>query len=251
MICFENVSKTLGSQRVLANFDFQVSKGEKIAVIGPSGSGKSTFLRVIMALTNIDDGKVTLDGKVLWRSENGIALHPKSRAHLHEMRALVGLVFQSFNLSPNMTALHNVAAGPRHVLKLSNDAALKRAREMLEQVGLGDKLHNYPASMSGGQQQRVAIARAMAMQPRILLFDEPTSALDPERVGEVLNVMKMLAQSQELTIIVVTHQMAVASAIADRICFMEGGRIVEESTPATISDAEKYPRSSTFINSLL
>lgn len=182
MIRFENVSKTLGSQKVLNHFDFQVNKGEKVAIIGPSGSGKSTLLRVIMALTDVDDGRVMLDGKTLWHSENGVALQPKTQAHLHEMRAKVGMVFQNFNLFPNMTALQNVAAGPRHVLKLTLAAALERAQHRLEQVGLAEKIHSYPGSLSGGQQQRVAIARAMAMQPQILLFDEPTSALDPERV---------------------------------------------------------------------
>ena len=251
MIQFENTSKTLGSQKVLNHFNFQVSKGEKVAIIGPSGSGKSTLLRVIMALTDIDDGRVTLDGKTLWHSENGVVLQSKTSAHLREMRAKVGLVFQGFNLFPNMTALQNVAAGPRHVLKLTQAAALERAQSLLEQVGLAEKLHSYPGSLSGGQQQRVAIARVMAMQPQILLFDEPTSALDPERVGEVLNVMRMLAQTQDLTMLVVTHQMGVASAIADRICFMEGGKIVEDSTPATLSEAGKYPRTQAFVSSLL
>ncbi|MGO6816791.1 ectoine/hydroxyectoine ABC transporter ATP-binding protein EhuA [Rhizobium brockwellii] len=231
MISFEKVCKSFGSTVILDDFNFQVKKGEKVAIIGPSGSGKSTLLRILMALQDIDDGKVVVDGKPLWNLHKGRHLVQPTRRHLREMRSITGMVFQSFNLFPNLTALGNVAAAPRYVLGLKKHDAEDRAAKLLEQVGLSAKLSNYPSTLSGGQQQRVAIARAMALEPKIMLFDEATSALDPELVGEVLCVMRDLASARDLTVLVVTHQMGVARAIADRVCFMEGGRVVEEGGP--------------------
>lgn len=250
MVSFENVSKRFGETIVLDDFCFSLNRGDKVAIIGPSGSGKSTLLRIIMALEGIDSGKVTLNGEALWHACDGKNLILPTEKHLRRMRALVGMVFQNFYLFPNLTALENVAAAPQLVLGLSRDEAQTRARALLKQVGMSDKLSNYPATLSGGQQQRVAIARAMAMEPKIMLFDEATSALDPERVGEVLEVMRALADERELTIVVVTHQMGVARAIADRICFMENGKILEQGSPGMMLDAPQNDRTRTFLRAV-
>jgi polar amino acid transport system ATP-binding protein len=250
MISFENVCKRFGETVVLDQFSFSLNRGEKVAIIGPSGSGKSTLLRIIMALEGIDSGKVSLNGQALWHAVDGNNLIAPTRKHLQRMRVLVGMVFQSFNLFPHLTALDNVATAPHLVLGLSREQAQARARRLLEQVGLGDKLAQYPSTLSGGQQQRVAIARAMALEPKIMLFDEATSALDPERVGEVLEVMRELASERDLTIIVVTHQIGVARAIADRICFMENGRIVEQGEPGLLLDSPQNDRTRAFLRAV-
>ncbi|NBB13076.1 ectoine/hydroxyectoine ABC transporter ATP-binding protein EhuA [Pseudomonas sp. SLFW] len=250
MISFENVSKRFGKTVVLDQFSFSLNRGDKVAIIGPSGSGKSTLLRILMALEGIDSGKVSLDGEALWHAAEGKQRIPPTRKHLQRMRSLVGMVFQSFNLFPHLTALDNVATAPRLVLGLSREDAEQRARALLEQVGLCDKLSHYPSTLSGGQQQRVAIARAMALEPKIMLFDEATSALDPERVGEVLEVMRALAHERDLTIIVVTHQIGVARAIADRICFMENGKIVEQGAPGRLLDSPQNDRTRAFLRAV-
>ncbi|MDR9752699.1 amino acid ABC transporter ATP-binding protein [Pseudomonas sp. SZMC_28357] len=250
MIAFDKVSKRFGDTVVLDDFSFTLNRGDKVAIIGPSGSGKSTLLRIIMALDGIDNGKVSLNGEPLWHASAGKNLIVPSRKHLHRMRSLVGMVFQNFNLFPNLTALGNVATAPHLVLGLSRRDAEARGRALLEQVGLGDKLDQYPATLSGGQQQRVAIARAMALEPKIMLFDEATSALDPERVGEVLEVMRVLADERDLTIVVVTHQIGVARAIADRICFMENGKILEQGAPAALLDAPQNDRTRAFLRAV-
>lgn len=250
MIAFENVSKRFGDTVVLDRFNFSLKRGDKVAVIGPSGSGKSTLLRIIMALESIDSGTVSLAGEALWHAPEGTPTIAADARHLRRMRSLVGMVFQNFNLFPHLTALDNVATAPRLVLGLSRREAEQRARGLLEQVGLGDKLGNYPATLSGGQQQRVAIARAMALEPKIMLFDEATSALDPERVGEVLEVMRALAHERDLTIVVVTHQIGVARAIADRVCFMENGRIVEEGPPQAVLDSPRNDRTRAFLRAV-
>jgi polar amino acid transport system ATP-binding protein len=250
MISFEKVSKRFGATVVLDEFSFTLKRGDKVAIIGPSGSGKSTLLRIMMALEGIDSGKVSLNGETLWHASGGKNLIAPSRKHLRHMRTHVGMVFQNFNLFPNLTALANVATAPHLVLGLPRKEAEARARRLLEQVGLGDKLSNYPAALSGGQQQRVAIARAMALEPKIMLFDEATSALDPERVGEVLEVMRALAHERDLTIVVVTHQIGVARAIADRICFMENGKILEQGVPAAILDRPQNDRTRAFLRAV-
>lgn len=247
---FERVSKRFGHTVVLDEFDFQVWKGEKVAILGPSGSGKSTLLRILMTLESIDDGTVYLHEEPMCRRQAGQDLLNSTASDLRRLRGKVGMVFQQFNLFPHMTALENVAAAPRHVLGQRRDAALSLARGLLERVGLGDKVDLHPARLSGGQQQRVAIARAMALRPSVMLFDEPTSALDPELVGEVLDVMKSLAHESDLTMIVVTHQLGVARAVADRVCFMEKGRLVEEGTPSEFFDAPKSPRTRAFLSSV-
>lgn len=250
MISFDRVTKRFGQTVVLDDFSFSLNRGDKVAIIGPSGSGKSTLLRIIMALEGIDDGKVSLNGEALWHASGGKEMIGSSRKHLRHMRAHVGMVFQNFNLFPNLTALANVATAPHLVLGLSRAEADARARKLLEQVGLGDKLSNYPATLSGGQQQRVAIARAMALDPKIMLFDEATSALDPERVGEVLEVMRALAHERDLTIVVVTHQIGVARAIADRICFMENGKILEQGAPTALLDTPQNARTRAFLHAV-
>ncbi|MBP2562493.1 polar amino acid transport system ATP-binding protein [Neorhizobium galegae] len=250
MITFENVCKSFGKTVILNDFNFRVMRGEKVAIIGPSGSGKSTLLRIIMALQDIDHGKVSIDGKPLWEVNHGRHLVKPTRRHLRDMRSLVGMVFQNFNLFPNLTALGNVAAAPRHVLGLSKKESEARAAALLAQVGLSEKLSNYPSTLSGGQQQRVAIARAMALEPKVMLFDEATSALDPELVGEVLGVMRDLASARDLTVLVVTHQMGVARAIADRVCFMEGGCVVEEGGPEALLSQPKNERTRAFLRAV-
>lgn len=250
MIAFENVSKRFGDTTVLSNFEFSVARGEKVAIIGPSGSGKSTILRIIMGLEEIDHGTVLLNGTLLWHVENGRHQVPVTRKHLRQMRSMVGMVFQSFNLFPNLTALDNVSSGPRYVLGMEKSDAVNRAKTLLAQVGLSHHLHKYPSALSGGQQQRVAIARAMALEPQIMLFDEATSALDPERVGEVLDVMRSLSASSDLTIVVVTHQIGVARALADRICFMENGRILEEAAPDILLERPQNERTAAFLRAV-
>jgi polar amino acid transport system ATP-binding protein len=247
---FDAVSKSFGSTVVLDKFDFSVPRGEKVALIGPSGSGKSTLLRVLMTLERIDDGRVMIGDEVLWEVAEGMDRQKVTQAHLRRMRSRVGMVFQQFNLFPHMTALQNVASGPRHVMGLSRKEAEEIASALLAEVGLSDKFSSYPGSLSGGQQQRVAIARAMALRPEVMLFDEVTSALDPELVGEVLDVMRRLAHERDLTMLVVTHQMGVAREIADRVCFFEKGVIVEEGPPDQILTAADNPRTQAFLRAV-
>ena len=197
-----------------------INRGEVVCIVGPSGSGKSTLLRTLNALESITGGEVLVDG---------ISAHDR-KTDLNELRTHVGMVFQQFNLFPHMTALENVMLGPLQVLKMAAEQARDRAEQLLAKVGLADKAGSRPAQLSGGQQQRVAIARALAMQPRAMLFDEPTSALDPEKVGEVLDVMKALAQ-EGMTMVVVTHEMGFARAVADRVVFMDGGELVYQDRP--------------------
>ena len=250
MVRFEKVRKTFGPLVVLDGFDFDCTRGEKVAIIGPSGSGKSTLLRVLMTLEPIDDGYVEIDGEPLWHMRRNGNLVPADPKHLRRVRGRIGMVFQLFNLFPNMTAIRNVAIAPRRVLGLSKDESQTRAREMLEMVGLSDKIDSYPAQLSGGQMQRVAIARALAMRPKVMLFDEVTSALDPEWVGEVLNVMRDLAHEHDLTMLIVTHEMRFAREIADRVCFFDAGRIVEQGPPEEMLTAPTNARTRAFLKAV-
>jgi polar amino acid transport system ATP-binding protein len=251
IIRLSNVSKSFGSFVVLDNLNMEVARGEKIALIGPSGSGKSTVLRTIMTLETINSGEIEIDGEPLWHMRRGDKLVAANEAHLRRMRANVGMVFQQFNLFPHWTALKNVVNPARTVLDLPAREATARAEELLALVGLKDKLHEYPGRLSGGQQQRVAIARALALRPRVMLFDEVTSALDPELVGEVLNVLRMLAHEHDLTMIMVTHQMGFAREIADRVLFFEKGRIAEEGTPDKVFNRPDSERTRAFLNAVL
>ncbi|NIY75884.1 amino acid ABC transporter ATP-binding protein [Thalassospira sp. HF15] len=240
LIKISNLRKTYGSFVALHGIDLEITQGEVLCVVGPSGSGKSTLIRCINHLEPFEDGsEITVDG---------IPVRPGP--DLDQVRAEVGMVFQSFNLFPHMTVLRNVMLAPIRVRKMSEADAEKRARDLLERVGISVQADKYPAQLSGGQQQRVAIARALAMEPRVLLFDEPTSALDPEMVGEVLDVMKKLAGTG-VTMVVVTHEMGFARQVADRVLFMDGGAIIEAGTPSEIFDTPREERTRNFLHAVL
>ena len=247
----EGVTKRFGALTVLDGLDLAVGDGETVSIIGPSGSGKTTVLRILMTLEAVDDGIVWIDGEPLNRMWSGGRLVPAGRGHLRRLRAKIGMVFQSFNLFPHMTALGNCIEAPIHALGLPRAEATERAARLLDMVGLADKKDQYPSHLSGGQQQRVAIARALAMQPEILLFDEVTSALDPEMVGEVLSVIRALADQHRYTLLMVTHQMGFAREISDRVCFIEHGHIVEEGPPDRFFGAPENARLRQFLSRVL
>ena len=246
----ENICKSFGSVDVLKNVSLTVEPGEVVVIIGPSGAGKSTYLRSLNHLEKPTSGKIWIDDKLIEDRVNGhnqVKLPHKERAAiLLEM----GMVFQRFNLFPHKTALQNVILAPMNVKGVPEKEAKEKAVKLLNQVGLGDKLDSYPAKLSGGQQQRVAIARALAMEPKMMLFDEPTSALDPELVGDVLNVMKELAE-EGMTMLVVTHEMGFAREVADRVVFMYDGAILEEGSPKEIFTNPKHDRTRQFLQSVL
>ena len=246
----ENICKSFGSVDVLKNVSLTVEPGEVVVIIGPSGAGKSTYLRSLNHLEKPTSGKIWIDDKLIEDRVNGhnqVKLPHKERAAiLLEM----GMVFQRFNLFPHKTALQNVMLAPMNVKGVPEKEAKEKAVKLLNQVGLGDKLDSYPAKLSGGQQQRVAIARALAMEPKMMLFDEPTSALDPELVGDVLNVMKKLAE-EGMTMLVVTHEMGFAREVADRVVFMYDGAILEEGSPKEIFTNPKHDRTRQFLQSVL
>ena len=246
----ENTCKSFGSVDVLKNVSLTVEPGEVVVIIGPSGAGKSTYLRSLNHLEKPTSGKIWIDDKLIEDRVNGhnqVKLPHKERAAiLLEM----GMVFQRFNLFPHKTALQNVMLAPMNVKGVPEKEAKEKAVKLLNQVGLGDKLDSYPAKLSGGQQQRVAIARALAMEPKMMLFDEPTSALDPELVGDVLNVMKELAE-EGMTMLVVTHEMGFAREVADRVVFMYDGAILEEGSPKEIFTNPKHDRTRQFLQSVL
>ncbi|MCC6204095.1 MAG: ectoine/hydroxyectoine ABC transporter ATP-binding protein EhuA [Hyphomicrobiales bacterium] len=251
MIRFENVSKRYGPLAVLDGLDLEISRGEKVSIIGPSGSGKTTVLRMLMTLETINDGVIWVDGEPLTHMYRGGVLVPANAAHLRRVRAKIGMVFQSFNLFPHMTALGNCIEAPMTVLGMKKADAQARAAELLDMVGLGSKRDHYPAQLSGGQQQRVAIARALAMRPKIMLFDEVTSALDPELVGEVLAVIRRIGREHELTMVMVTHQMGFAREFSDRVCFFYDGKICEQGPPQDLFGAPKNERTRQFLNAVL
>ncbi len=245
------VDKRFGREVVLDALDLEVAGGEKLAIIGGSGSGKSTILRILMTLEGIDGGRVEVDGESVFTEERNGREVPASEDHLRRLRRKVGMVFQHFNLFPHMTALGNVVEAPRRVLGLPKEEAEERARQLLRRVGLADKADAYPSRLSGGQQQRVAIARALAMRPEIMLFDEVTSGLDPELVGEVLDVLRELAHQGDMTMLIVTHQMHFAREIADRVVYLEGGRILEEGSPEEMFTEPEKERTREFLQSIL
>ncbi|MHC9292135.1 amino acid ABC transporter ATP-binding protein [Mycobacterium sp. LTG2003] len=239
-IRIEGLKKSFGDLVVLDGITTTISKGEVVCVIGPSGSGKSTFLRCLNKLEDITGGKVTVDEFDL----------TDRKVDLDKVRQHIGMVFQHFNLFPHMTVIDNVTLAPLLTKKMDKAAAEKRAMELLDQVGLAEKAHVKPATLSGGQKQRVAIARALAMNPSIMLFDEATSALDPEMVGDVLEVLRELAEGG-MTMVVVTHEMGFAREVASRVIFMDGGNIVEDDTPAEVFDNPKHPRLQEFLSKVL
>ncbi|MCE8515286.1 ectoine/hydroxyectoine ABC transporter ATP-binding protein EhuA [Ruegeria pomeroyi] len=246
-IRFESVTKRYGALTVLDKLDLSIDDGEVVTIIGPSGSGKTTVLRCLMTLESIEDGVVWIDGEPLNKMAQNGTLVPATPAHLRKMRRKLGMVFQSFNLFPHLTVLQNCAEPPVMALGLNGQEAHKRAQELLDMVGMGDKQGHYPAQLSGGQQQRVAIARTLAMQPEILVFDEPTSALDPETIEEVTSVIRALALKHSYTMLMVTHQIDFAYDISDRICFFDKGRIVEQGPPASVIDAPTEARTQQFL----
>ena len=250
-IAMRGVEKRYGELTVLRGLDLEVEPGEKLALIGPSGSGKSTILRILMTLDDIQGGEVRIGGEPLWRAGERGAPIRADRSSLNRLRRGVGMVFQHFNLFPHMSVLRNITEAPIHVLGLSKAEAEARARALLEQVGLAEKAGARPSQLSGGQKQRVAIARALAMRPDIMLFDEVTSALDPEVVGEVLDVLRALAKSSGMTMLLVTHQMGFARELADRVVFMDGGRVVESGPPAQLFDSPREERTQTFLRRVL
>lgn len=240
MIDLNGVNKWYGDHHVLKDISLHVDPGEVVVLIGASGSGKSTLLRCINYLEPIQKGQIIVDG---------IEVNAGTK-NLNQLRTEVGMVFQSFNLFPHMTALENVMVGPVHVRKVKKKTAEQKALELLAKVGLADKAAAYPGSLSGGQQQRVAIARSLAMEPKVMLFDEPTSALDPEMIKEVLDVMTDLARDG-MTMVVVTHEIGFARKVADRIVYIDDGRIVEIGTPEEILDNPQEPRTQQFLSKIL
>ena len=239
LIDIQGLHKSYGAFEALRGIDLQIAHGEVVVIVGPSGSGKSTLIRCINLLEDYQRGEVRVAGQ---RVQRGKALAA--------VRAEVGMVFQSFNLFPHLSALHNVALGPLRVRGMSRNAADARAAALLAKVGLADHAHKLPGQLSGGQQQRVAIARALAMEPKALLFDEPTSALDPEMVGEVLAVMQALAHTG-VTMVIVTHEMGFARRVADRVIFMEAGLIVEQAAPEAFFGTPREPRTQAFLQAIL
>jgi polar amino acid transport system ATP-binding protein len=246
MVRCEQLVKSFGNNTVLNGVDLTVKRGEVVVIIGPSGSGKTTLLRCLNNLEKIDSGRIYIDNQLIGLRERNGKLVPASDAQTAKLRAQVGFVFQRFNLFAHKTALENVIEAPIQVLHHPKEQVLERARELLAKVGMGHKEEAYPHKLSGGQQQRVAIARALAMNPKVMLFDEATSALDPELVGEVLKVMKQLAE-EGMTMVVVTHEMGFAREVADRVIFMDKAVIVEQGTPEEVFGNTQQERTRSFL----
>ncbi len=250
MVLSERVHKRFGRLEVLRGIDLKVERGEVMCVIGPSGSGKSTFLRCINHLEQINAGRLWVDGVLVGYRQRGDKLLELRESEVAQQRIDVGMVFQNFNLFPHMTAFGNVVEAPLRVKGEPKKEVHERARALLDRVGLAEKANSYPSQLSGGQQQRVAIARALAMRPKLMLFDEPTSALDPELVGEVLDVMRDLAQSG-MTMVVVTHEMGFAREVGDQLVFMDGGVVVEAGPPRDVLASPQHERTRSFLSKVL
>ena len=251
IIRFDRVVKRFGDNVVLRELDFQVAPGERVTLIGPSGSGKTTILRLLMTIEQLDGGHIWVDGEPLWHMRRGEELVPANEKHLRQVRKKIGMVFQQFNLFPNMTVLRNVTEAPVHVLGVDRDTAERKARELLERVGLSAKVDARPNELSGGQQQRVAIARALAMEPRVLLLDEVTSALDPELVAGVLQVLREIAETTDITMLIVTHEMNFARDVSHRVMMFDQGQVVEQGPPDQIFNAPQNERCRSFLRAVL
>ena len=250
MVKAESVHKSFGRLEVLKGISLEVQPSEVACLLGPSGSGKSTFLRCINHLEKIDAGRLWVDGELVGYRQSGDRLYELKESEVARERADIGMVFQRFNLFPHMTALENVIEAPMRVQGTPRAEAIQRGRELLERVGVADKLQTYPSQLSGGQQQRVAIARALAMHPKLMLFDEPTSALDPELVGEVLDVMRKLA-ADGMTMVVVTHEVGFAREVGDLAIFMDAGVVVEAGPPRAVFDNPEHQRTRAFLSKVL
>ena len=249
-IRFDNVCKQYGELTVLDDLCLDIKAGEKVTLIGPSGSGKTTILRLLMTLENPTKGYIWIDGKPLWHQEKNGELVPADKKYLREARKQIGMVFQHFNLFPNMTVLENVIEAPVRSLGQPKDQAVERAKELLDRVGLAAKENAHPSQLSGGQQQRVAIARALAMEPRVLLLDEVTSALDPELVAGVLAVLRELAETTDITMLCVTHEMHFARDVSDCVMMFDKGKVVEQGPPSKIFDAPEHQRTKDFLSAI-
>ncbi|UNK47713.1 ectoine/hydroxyectoine ABC transporter ATP-binding protein EhuA [Arthrobacter sulfonylureivorans] len=248
---FENVEKRFGDNVVLKDLNFEVAKGDRVTLIGPSGSGKTTILRLVMTLEELSGGYIYVDGEPLTHEvRNGKRVELGEKAQ-KQIRKRIGMVFQQFNLFPNMSVLENIIEAPVHVLGQSKEQATARAMELLESVGLPDKADAHPLELSGGQQQRVAIARALAMDPEILLLDEVTSALDPEIVGEVLGILRHIADTTDITMLIVTHEMQFARDVSNRVMMFDGGKVVEEATPEVMFTNPQHERTQSFLQAVL
>ncbi|MFJ9537978.1 amino acid ABC transporter ATP-binding protein [Streptomyces sp. NPDC101225] len=250
MVKAEGVHKSFGASHILKGIDLEVNPREVFCLIGPSGSGKSTLLRCVNHLEKISAGRLYVDGSLVGYRQSGDKLYELKEKEVAAQRRDIGMVFQRFNLFPHMTAVENVMEAPIQVKRESKSVARERAKKLLDRVGLGDKTSHYPSQLSGGQQQRVAIARALAMEPKLMLFDEPTSALDPELVGEVLDVMRDLAESG-MTMIVVTHEMGFAREVGDSLVFMDDGVVVESGHPREVLGNPQHERTKSFLSKVL
>lgn len=247
IVTYKDVTKSFGDVKVLKGINLDIQPAEKVAVIGPSGSGKTTLIRMLMTLEEPTGGAIMVDGENLWQMEQKGNLVPADEEHLSHVRGSIGMVFQHFNLFPHMTILENCMMAPVQVKKEDKDVARKRSIEMLEKVGLGEKLDMFPNQLSGGQKQRVAMARALVMRPKIMLFDEVTSALDPELVEEVLEVIRDIAKEGEMAMVLVTHEMEFALDIADRVLFLDDGVIAESGTPSEVIEHSENERLQSFL----
>ena len=250
MVRAEQVHKSFGHNQVLKGIDLEVAPSEVLCIVGPSGSGKSTFLRCINHLERVDGGRLWVDGELVGYRHRGDRLHAMKDREIAAQRRSIGMVFQRFNLFPHLTALENIIEAPVRVKREARASAVERAHRLLTTVGLGDRAGAYPSMLSGGQQQRVAIARALAMEPKLMLFDEPTSALDPELVGEVLEVMRGLADAG-MTMVVVTHEMGFAREVGDQLVFMDDGVVVERGTPREVLADPRHDRTKAFLSKVL
>lgn len=245
---YKDVHKSFGDVEVLKGIDLDIFPAEKIAVIGPSGSGKTTIIRMLMTLEEPTDGDIIVDGKNLWKMEKNGKMVEADEKHLREIRGDIGMVFQHFNLFPHMTILENCMTAPIHVKGEKKKEVKQRSIDMLERVGLGDKINNYPSQLSGGQKQRVAMARALVMRPKIMLFDEVTSALDPELVGEVLEVIRDIAKNDDMAMVLVTHEMDFALDVADKVLFLDDGVIAEQGSASDVIEHSENPRVQEFLS---
>ncbi len=251
LIKFEKVLKKFGDLTVLNDLDFTVAPGERVTLIGPSGSGKTTILRLLMTLETLTGGYIWVDNQPLWHMYKGDKLVPANEKHLRQVRKKIGMVFQQFNLFPNMRVLQNITEAPIQVLGKSKDEAEATARELLDRVGLAEKADAHPTQLSGGQQQRVAIARALAMEPKVLLLDEVTSALDPELVAGVLNVLREIAETTDITMLIVTHEMHFARDVSHKVMMFDSGQVVESGPPDKIFTDPDHERTKRFLKAVL